>query len=425
MGKNVNLTETVNIYKGEKKSDFESGCFSQTRENELICRILNTVAAKTPLGEHLMVVNSYEDTFYHAGVRLADIFEIPPDIVGLIAKDSDYNNFNFAKSVFIDTETTGLAGGSGTYAFLIGAGYFEGKKFKLIQYFMRDYNEEPAVLHSLKELLKEFESVVSFNGKAYDIPILSTRFLINRMGNPVEKPFHLDLLTSARRLYKERMASVSLASLECNLFSLERKGDIPSYEIPSIYFRFLRDKNPYPLKPIFYHNRMDILSLVALTVKIAGALKNPLCSDSCSEQDFYCLGRIYEDMEIFEESIKCYLKALEMPGVSEKAHFRLSLLYKRLGRWNEAQELWLKMAENNVHAEFALVELAKVYEHRTKDYTKAEQVTRRALELAYKKKGLLGYSQEQEIYELKKRLARILSKQGKPQKQLNFFNTVK
>jgi hypothetical protein len=244
------------------------------------------------------------------------------------------------------------------------------------------------------------------------------------MENPMEKPFHLDLLSSARRLYKERMASVSLSSLEANLFSLEREGDIPSFEIPSIYFRFLRDKNPYPLKPIFYHNRMDILSLVTLVIKMAGALKDPLCSDSCSDQDFYCLGRIFEDMEIFEESIKCYLKALEVPGVSEKAYLRLSLLYKRLGRWDEAQELWLKMAEDNIHTAFALVELAKVYEHRKKDYTKAEQATRRALELAYRKKGLLGFAPEQEIRELKKRLERILSKQGKAPSQLNFFNKV-
>jgi hypothetical protein len=422
MGKNENR-DGVNSYDKEK-ANFKSGDFSQAQKNELICRILNTAPVKTPLGEHLMAVSSYEDTFCHAGMRLSNIFEIPPEIVGLIAKDSDYNNFNFTKAVFIDTETTGLAGGSGTYAFLIGAGYFEEQKFKLLQYFMRDYNEEPAVLHSLKDLLKEFESVVSFNGKAYDIPLLSTRFLINRMENPMEKPFHLDLLSSARRLYKERMASVSLSSLEANLFSLEREGDIPSFEIPSIYFRFLRDKNPYPLKPIFYHNRMDILSLVTLVIKMAGALKDPLCSDSCSDQDFYCLGRIFEDMEIFEESIKCYLKALEVPGVSEKAYLRLSLLYKRLGRWDEAQELWLKMAEDNIHTAFALVELAKVYEHRKKDYTKAEQATRRALELAYRKKGLLGFAPEQEIRELKKRLERILSKQGKATSQLNFFNKV-
>jgi len=420
----VNLYDKLKTYIGKDENrdgiqpydrgneGFDSGDFLRIQKNELIGRALNATPVKTPLGEHLIAVNSYEDAFCHADVRLSGIFTIPPEIIGLIAKDSCYNSFDFMKSVFIDTETTGLAGGSGTYAFLIGVGYFEGQSFKLVQYFMRDYDEEPAVLHSLNNLVKGFESVVSFNGKAYDIPLLSTRFLINRMENPMGKPFHLDLLASARRLYKERLASVSLSSLETNLFSMERQGDMPSFEIPSIYFRFLRDKNPNPLKPIFYHNRMDILSMVTLIIKMAGALQDPFGSDSCAAQDFYCLGKLYEEMEMFGESIKSYSKALEIPGVREKAYVRLSLLYKRLGRWDEAQKLWMQMARDNIHTAFALVELAKMYEHRTREYEKAEQVTRRALELAYKSRGLLGFTPEEEIKELKKRLERIMIKQG-------------
>lgn len=427
----MNLYDKLKTYMGKNEKDgirdfdrrnsrFDSENFLRVQKNEQICSVLNATSVKTPLGEHLITQTFYEDAFCHAGVRLSGIFEIPREIIALIAKDSCYNCLNFLNSVFIDTETTGLAGGSGTYAFLIGAGYFEGQKFKLIQYFMRDYDEEPAVLHSLKNLVKEFESVVSFNGKAYDIPLLSTRFLINRMENPLDKPYHLDLLSSARRLYKERLASVSLSSLETNLFSMEREGDIPSFEIPSIYFRFLRDKDPNPLTPIFYHNRMDILSMVTLVIKMAGALQDPFGSDGCAEQDFYCLGRLYEDMEMFDESIRSYSKALEIPGVREKAYIRLSLLYKRLGRWDEAQELWMQMARDNIHTAFALVELAKMYEHKTREYQKAEQVTRRALELAYKKKGLTGVAPEQEIKELKKRLERIMSKQGKPMNN-NFY----
>ncbi|MDI3481611.1 MAG: uncharacterized protein PWQ97_1266 [Tepidanaerobacteraceae bacterium] len=420
----MNLYDKLKIYLGraenqQSKPPYESDSHGFEPENflhkknEQIEKVLNAVPVENPLGEHLATVNFYEEAFCHAGVRLSQIFDIPADIISLIAKDNCYNNFDFMKSVFIDTETTGLAGGSGTYAFLIGAGYFEGRKFKLIQYFMRDYDEEPAVLHSLKNLVKEFECVVSFNGKAYDIPLLSTRFLINRMENPLDKPFHLDLLSSARRLFKERLPSLSLSSLETNLFSLQRKGDIPSFEIPSIYFRFLRDKDPNPLRPIFYHNRMDVLSLITLIIKTAGALQDPFGSDVCREQDFYCLGKLYEDMEMFEESIKSYSKALEIPGVREKAYMRLSLLYKRLGRWNEAQRLWMRMAQDGIHTVFALVELAKMYEHKTKEYDKAERVTRRALEAAYKRRGFAGNDSEQEIKELKKRLERIMSKQGK------------
>ncbi|MCR4431422.1 MAG: ribonuclease H-like domain-containing protein [Tepidanaerobacteraceae bacterium] len=425
----MNLYDKLKVYMGggENRHGLQSydrrtksGNFLGVQKSEQIVRALNAAPVKNPLGEHLIAVNSYGDAFCHAGVKLSGIFEIPPEIIALIAKDSCYNGFNFMKSVFIDTETTGLAGGSGTYAFLIGTGYFEGRKFKLIQYFMRDYDEEPAVLHSLKSMVKEFESVVSFNGKAYDIPLLATRFLINRMENPLDKPFHLDLLSSARRLYKERLASVSLPSLEANLFSMEREGDISSFEIPSIYFKFLRDQDPNPLKPIFYHNRMDVLSMVTLIIKMAEALQNPFGSDSCAEQDFYCLGRLYEDMEMFEESIKSYSKALEITGVKEKAYIRLSLLYKRLGKWDAAQKLWIQMVQDNIHMSFALVELAKMYEHRTREYQKAEKAARHALELAYKKKNLTNAVAEQEIKDLKKRLARIMSKQGKPIKN-NFF----
>lgn len=429
----MNLSEKLRAYMGKKVSNQENHCsslendisnlksardFSRDNDAAQICDVLKAQTINTPFGVHLVAINTYNFSFYHAGTPLSSIFKISPEIISLIAKDTSYQNLDFRKSVFIDTETTGLAGGSGTYAFLVGVGFFEKDKFKLLQYFMKDYDQEPAILYSLNLLMKQFESIVSFNGKAYDIPLLSTRFLINRMENPLEKPFHLDLLASARRIYKERFSSVSLSSLETNLFYMQRKGDIPSFEIPSIYFRFLRDKNPYPLKPIFYHNRMDILSLVTLVIKMADALKNPLGSDGCSDQDFYCLARIYEDMGMFDESIKCYQKALDVPDVREKAYFRLSLLYKRLGHWGEALKLWNHMAENNINATFALVELAKLYEHIAKDYSKAEQATRKALELTYRKKSLLGRCNEGEIGELKKRMERIKQKKGKQQGQV-------
>ena len=196
---------------------------------------------------------------------------------------------------------------------------------------MRDYDEEAAVLYSLGNLLAQFDGLVSFNGKSYDIPLLTTRYTLNRMENPIDKFLHLDLLSAARRVYRERLKSVSLSSLETNLLSLKREGDIPGFQIPAVYFRFLRDKNPYPLKPIFYHNRMDILSMVTLAISIAKSFDRPFESETCAEQDYYCLGRVFEDMGMIERSIKCYQKALNVPGVREKSYRQLSMLYKRLG----------------------------------------------------------------------------------------------
>jgi hypothetical protein len=406
---------------GGESDDFQTSGRLDNGCGEDLCRLTGGRIVNTPYGQHLLVQNTYEWSFCHGGIKLGEIRNISPDALKLLAKDDGYARLNFDRSVFIDTETTGLAGGSGTYAFLIGVGFFDCTGFKLNQYFMRDYDEEPAVLFSLGNLLKDFEAVVSFNGRAYDIPLLSARFLINRMENHVEKPLHLDLLSSARRLYRERLESVSLSSLETKLFSLHREGDIPSFEIPSIYFRYLREKNPYPLQPIFYHNRMDILSLVTLTVRMAAALENPFCSGDLLGQDYYCLGRLYEDMGMIEESISCYNRALDVPGVKERAYLQLSLLYKRLEKWNDAEKLWIKMARDNIHGVFALVELAKFYEHRLKDYKKAAVAAQRALEIAYKNKGLQGFSAKNEIEELKKRLARIRCKQGNIPEQVKII----
>ncbi len=411
----MNLSEKLKTFiSGKQKGNIKTNI--HTPKNDIYPAVdtaLEATTVNTPFGEHLIVKKTYPDSYLHGKIKLDSVFNISGEILKLIAKNCNYAGFDFSRAVFIDTETTGLAGGTGTLAFLTGVGFFEGNSFKILQYFIRDYDEEIAVLYSLSNLLKNFDSMVSFNGKSFDIPLLSTRYMLNRMENPVEKTFHLDLLASARRLYRERLESVSLSSLEINLLSLEREGDIPGCEIPSVYFKFLRDRNPYPLKPIIYHNRMDILSMVTLTVSMARSFKAPFDSTTCPNQDYYCLGRVFEDMGMIEQSIKCYEKALNVSGVREKSYTQLSLLYKRLERWQEAERLWINMAKYNINTVFALVELAKYYEHKLKDYDRAALVTQRALETVYKKSTFIGCSLKDEMSELKKRLERIKCKREK------------
>jgi uncharacterized protein YprB with RNaseH-like and TPR domain len=415
----LNLSEKLKTFISGKQID-NIKTDEHTRDKDLypaMGKILEAKTVNTPLGEHFIVEKIYKSSHMHGEVKLDSVFNISPEILKLIAKNGVFESFDFSRAVFIDTETTGLAGGTGTLAFLIGVGFFEGNEFRIIQYFISDYDEETAALYSLRGLLKNFDSMVSFNGKSFDIPLLSTRYMLNRIENPLEKTFHLDLLACARRLYRERLESVSLSSLETNLLSLKREGDIPGYEIPSVYFRFLRDKNPYPIKPIFYHNRMDILSMVTLTANMAKSFKAPFDSKNCANQDYYCLGRIFEDMGMIERSIECYEKALNVSGVRERSYTQLSLLYKRLDRWQEAERLWIDMAKSNINIVFALVELAKYYEHKLKDYDKAAQVTKKALETVYKKRTLVGNSLKDELAELKKRFERIKCKREKHQSQ--------
>lgn len=375
--------------------------------------LLEGEVVSTPYGDHLLVGKTFSGDFCHGGIRLSSFLEISGETLKIVAKRDDFQH-DWRKAVFVDTETTGLAGGSGTYAFLVGVGYFEGHSFKLEQYFMDDFDGEPALLYSLKKLLGDFEILVSFNGKAYDGPLLSARFLINRMENPLELMEHLDLFHGARRIFGERLESLSLSSLEQNLFRLEREGDVPGFEIPSIYFEYLRDRNPLPLKPVFYHNRLDILSMVSLLVTMARVLEDPFGSGLCKAQDFYCLGRLYEDMGMWEKSMRCYQEALCSPPVRDKALRRLSLLCKRAGKWKEAERLWIRMAKEGINRQFALIELAKFYEHKLKDYEKAAMAAREALDAAWEKKRLLGnLFDPSEVEEIRRRLERLHFKMSK------------
>lgn len=413
----MNLAEKLRLFVGNNETSKKGIANKQKLASQVdkkkLCEIFNGKAIETPHGQHILVEKNYNTLLPHGGVKLKEIFNIKPEILSLINKNEEFKKVDFRKTVFIDTETTGLAGGSGTYIFLFGAGYFQGENFILRQYFMDDYDKEPATLYSINSFLQQFDSVVSFNGKAYDIPLLTTRLLMNRFESPLKGQLHMDLLAPARRLYRQRLASVSLASLEKNLCSIKRKGDIPGYEIPALYFRFLNNKNPYPLKPVFYHNRIDILTLITLTCKMAKALEDPFYSDSCEEEDYYCLGKVYEDMGLIQESINCYTKALSIRGVKEKAYLQLSLLYKRLGKWKEAVDLWDYMQSHNIYSIFALIELAKYYEHKVKDYEMAQMATQKALELTYRKQNLLGNCPETEIEDIKKRLNRIQLKRAK------------
>lgn len=412
----MNLSEKLKAYLS--KNDIEREKIVAPPENlydtsDHIETLLNAKTVATPFGEHLVVEKNYPLSHIHGSTELRSVLDIPGHLTRIIAKDDAYKDFDFSNALFIDTETTGLAGGTGTLAFLTGIGFFDKNNFKVIQYFIRDYDEEAAALYSLNALLKNFKNIISFNGRCYDVPLLTTRYLLNRMENPLEDILHLDLLLSARRFYRERLESVSLSSLETNLLFIKRRGDIRGWEIPSVYFQFLNDRNPLPLKPVFYHNCMDILSMVAITDKIAKSLDDPINSESCQNQDYYCIGRVFEDMGMIEESIRCYNEAVKVPEIKEKSYLQLSLLYKRLGNWHKAEELWIKMVEENLNTKFAVLELAKYYEHKVKDYNKALKAAQHALEIERKKDVFTGYAHKEEIAELKKRIKRIELKKEK------------
>ena len=285
--------------------------------------------------------------------------------------------------LYLDTETTGLAGGTGTYAFLVGVGFFDGDDFEVRQFFMRDLDEEPALLTALEEIFRRFDGFVTYNGSGFDLPLLETRFVLGRRRFPGEV-FHVDLLAPARRLWSDRLADCRLGTVEQHALRFTRDDDLPGALIPTVYFEYLRRKRPDELPRVFEHNRHDILSLAALTGWVAYAVvRAPI--PELEPEALAGLGRLLELTEP-ERSLACYRMALDsgLPTPSrERLLLRLAQAEKRRARWDEARVLWEAAAR--APREFdprPWEEIAKVHEHRRRDLAAARGVVEEALALA-------------------------------------------
>ncbi|MFW6148414.1 MAG: ribonuclease H-like domain-containing protein [Atribacterota bacterium] len=289
------------------------------------------------------------------------------------------------QALFFDTETTGLAGGAGTYIFLMGLGYFTRDSFCVRQYFMSDYHEEEALLWAVNQLFaQDFKLLVSYNGKCYDFPLMQTRLIMARLPLQLTNHHHLDLLFPTRRLWKKRLQDCSLSNIERRILNIKRYEDIPGYLIPHVYFRYLQDKDARPLKPIFEHNLQDIISLVILTTKIGQVLLDPFRASIGNHGiDFYSIGKIYEGNKDYEYSSRCYEEALNHNLTDEESLevLRLcSFAYKKQGNWKQAEKAWRDIISlNNEFILYPYEELAKYYEHQLKDYSRAIKVVEEAM----------------------------------------------
>ncbi|HEU5319931.1 MAG TPA: ribonuclease H-like domain-containing protein [Methylomirabilota bacterium] len=282
--------------------------------------------------------------------------------------------------LFLDSETTGLAGGTGTYPFLVGAGWLEDDRFVLVQLFMRDFDEEPALLAALVPLLERSTAVVTFNGAGFDLPLLETRFILARRRWPGALA-NLDLLRPCRRVWTSRYPDCRLATLEREVVGVARDEDVPGFMIPALYFDFLRSRRAEPLARVFAHNRADVLSLVAILGWFGHALAAEAALDA---EELAGLGRLWEPVDL-ERGLACYRAALARGLAGERAHWarlRLAWWEKRAARWEAACALW---GEASLHATFdprPWEELAKFHEHRRRDLTSAHEAVTAALGLA-------------------------------------------
>jgi len=283
--------------------------------------------------------------------------------------------------LFLDTETTGLAGGSGTYAFLVGLAWWEEARFVVEQHFMRDHGEEPSLLLEVLERLAQRRILVTFNGKSFDWPLLQTRYQMTRVGSAPAPLAHLDLLHPARRLWRLDLESVALAKLEKHILRLDRGEDIPSATIPQRYFDFLRGGPPDPIAEVFRHNQMDLCGLASLALHMIRVLSDPE-QNGASAGELLGISRLLQNRGERHLAGRIYSKALEgeLPsGARRAAQKELAFLAKRELNFDLSNALWENLLDDTAEGLQAYEQLAIYYEHRAGLPQKAAMISRQAI----------------------------------------------
>ena len=338
----------------------------------------------TPEGESFQTKEYFPPYYRYGEMTLAEILTIPTYPAHLLLKDERLKELDFRKALFLDTETTGLSGGTGTFAFMIGVGFFQEEGFIIHQLFMRDYSEERVALSILKGLLESFDFLVTFNGRHYDIPLLETRFILSRMSSRIRKMPNFDLLYPSRKIWRGAYENCRLVTLESRLLGMEREDDVPSEWIPALYFDYIQTGDARKIHRVFYHNQMDILSMVALAGRIHLIYHDPQAATSRKGVEHFSLGRLFWDHGQREKAIPCLEIALKRceDDLAWDVMRWLSMAFKKTGESEKARSLWEEMIEWPYKEDTSpYIELAKYHEHRLKDFAKAISYVNQALEL--------------------------------------------
>jgi uncharacterized protein len=373
--------------KPARPAPLRSAPLRQLAEEDALAQLLGASVATNRYGEHLVARNWYSTPEFTAPF---------PSALELLSRTRDESLSRRtraaledpAKWLFLDTETTGLAGGTGTYAFLVGLAWWDAGGLQVEQFFMRDFGEEHSLLHELAARLAERPVLVTFNGKSFDWPLLESRFTMTRAIATPRLAAHLDLLHPARALWKLRLGSVRLVELERQVLDAQRLGwrredDIASALIPQFYFDYLRGGSPAPLLGVVRHNQMDLRGLAALYSKINTFLGQDNCvGDAIESLDLFGLSRfLHRRGESGLAHIAC-ARALDLGLPAEftsRARRDLAFLAKRRGDYQQAAALWHEIVADPQDGVPACEQLAIHYERHVKDFSRATEFVQLAL----------------------------------------------
>lgn len=347
--------------------------------------------------------NIYDKSHMIGDVPLSKAFDMNINSLAKICLCDVDEKLALSDIVFFDTETTGLGTGTSTTAFLIGVGYFEDNKFICKQFFMNDYYQESDMLHSLNDILSNHKAVVSYNGKAYDSHIINTRSILNRITRKLDNMIQLDLLHCARRLYKKRLPSCSMQSIEKHILNLNRVDDIAGALIPEIFLNYIKYGDDTMLSSVIKHNLLDVVNMCAIAYSLVDSYENP--QNISNDADKYSQGIIFERLGFPHEAILCY-NSLEnySPAVC-----RLGFIYKNSCDYDKSIVYFHRLNQMDKFGIVANIELAKIYEHKLRDYRSAMHQTLEALDRAISPLSTVDEKKIKDIQKRKKRLSLKLS----------------
>src|SRR5437899_3773016 len=356
-------------------------------EDDTLDRLLGAGVATNHFGEHLAVRNWFSTP---------EFIDPSSTTLELLSRTRDESLTRQTRAaledperwLFLDTETTGLAGGTGTYAFLIGLAWWDAGGLQVVQFFMRDFAEEHSLLEELSQRVAERPVLITFNGKSFDWPLLENRFTMTRSIAVPKLAAHLDLLHPARALWKLRLGSVRLVELERLVLDAPRLGwhrddDVASALIPQFYFDYLRGGPVEPLAGVVRHNQMDLRGLAALFGKVNALLSEPSSAATGFESlDLFGLSRFLQRRGDSNRAHSACTQALEMGLPAEflpRARRDLALMAKRRGEHARAAELWQEIVADSNDGIHACEQLAIYFERHVKDLVKATEFAELAL----------------------------------------------
>jgi uncharacterized protein YprB with RNaseH-like and TPR domain len=337
---------------------------------------------ETPRGPVYLIESSYAPDHVHGLGRLADLLAFEAGLAAEVARQPRLAQAPLDGLAFLDTETTGLAGGAGTLVFLVGIGTFEGQAFRLRQFFLRDPAEEAGMLHALQDALGAAAGFVTFNGQAFDLPLLEARYVIGlRQRWPLTTFPHLDLLRPSRRLWSRTLPDCTLGTLEQRVLGVRRsEEDVPGALIPELYLDYLRTGETSGMARVIYHNAVDVLSLVGLATQVLQRHRED-DPERLNPAEALAIGRWHQSAGRAESAEVAFRAAAGTPEseVRQAALRRLTEHLKRQGRAPEAVVGWEEWHALAPDETVPCLELAKYFEWQVGDLEQAGRWAAEAL----------------------------------------------